>query len=581
MVTTAEALKQAKSLYKALAEADKAYFEKANPVMSDNDYDTLWFQLTELADKHPDVQVFIAKQGKPLGFTSLNVNHSYTRKVTHTQFIRSLDKVRVDSGDLGKRVIKLGELTKSDRFILEPKYDGAAVVGYKRDDIMTWVTRGGGLAGEDVTAKMNMIPGVEEASLNVPDSAVIRGEVVVKHAAANDDIDRSAASGALRALGDTNNDIELVFVAYDMLGSDEHTVPELDKLERLRSYGFITSRVIIVTGNVKELVDTADMALAKPYTMHDDLYFMIDGVVIKPLLKTAGGKPDQHHEYGQLAVKPLPESATAVINTVKLTEATSGKLTPVAVFDKPVMLSGQTIRQASLGSWSNMLNMGATPRALVDVTLANGVIPHVSKVLSKGSVFRQPRQSVIKGAHLFTTKPLKVTAVDTLATLRGLCKDYFKGFTNKALTSMCDNARIAETDNMLESMTKMGERAAKLAEAEQTHAVKREQELIKAVKSMFAHGYTADVAVKQLQVPGVNVKTLGREAKLNTLDDVYNLLQGLIWTRSESLDTVRQLPKYAGLSDKTARCLDEYIRNERFSNIRARVFECIQVAETA
>src|SRR4030065_1467360 len=163
-------------LVKALNYHCYRYYVLDSPVISDEEYDRLYFKLKKLEDDYgfilPDSPT------KRIGAPSLDK----FEKVKHTEPMLSLDNAFSydDVIEFDKRVKRLLETDKDVEYTVEPKYDGLAIeLSYKNGLLYKASTRGDGYEGEDVTPNIRTIKSVplKIESVAVPLEIDIRGEV--------------------------------------------------------------------------------------------------------------------------------------------------------------------------------------------------------------------------------------------------------------------------------------------------------------------------------------------------------------------------------------------------------------------
>lgn len=171
---------RAEELRTLLDRASAAYYNSPKPVMSDEEWDALFDELTRIEAEYPDLivpdsptQTVGSKGPVATGFAP----------VRHTVPMMSLGKA--STGDefrewdaRVRRVLGLaGEAPL--QYSCEPKYDGLSIELVYRDGRLTTAsTRGDGFVGEDVTANVRTIAAVPQAlAPEAPPLLEVRGEV--------------------------------------------------------------------------------------------------------------------------------------------------------------------------------------------------------------------------------------------------------------------------------------------------------------------------------------------------------------------------------------------------------------------
>ena len=148
------------------------YYLENRPTLSDEEYDGLFDRLLALEKAHPDLR----RPDSPTMRVGSDLA-SNLPEVHHTIPVLSLDKTYSIDGVIAW----MEKLTKqTDRelsFTVEEKIDGISIVLYYEGGILVRaVTRGNGLAGNDVTANVKTIPQVP-LCLSRKVKVAVRGEI--------------------------------------------------------------------------------------------------------------------------------------------------------------------------------------------------------------------------------------------------------------------------------------------------------------------------------------------------------------------------------------------------------------------
>src|SRR5436853_2786933 len=173
------------ALRKEIRRHDYLYYVKNRPEVSDQEYDRLFRELTELEAAHPDV-ITPDSPTQRVGAPPLDE----LKKTQHVRPMLSLDSV-VDSKDVlafDKRVRRelgreLGQEmdTATIPYTVEPKYDGLSVELIYENGLFTrGATRGDRTFGEDVTINLRTLRSLPlqlQADADPPSRLVARAEV--------------------------------------------------------------------------------------------------------------------------------------------------------------------------------------------------------------------------------------------------------------------------------------------------------------------------------------------------------------------------------------------------------------------
>lgn len=189
---------------------------------------------------------------------------------------------------------------------------------------------------------------------------------------------RNLASASLRTKDETmscQNNVE--FVAYDIINSFKFGLTtEIECLEKLKELNYkVVTYKHVTTDELFEFFKDATEA----NTWREREIYPIDGLVIKPNLKTENPEYTGHHQKNQIAIKFAPATADSVLQKVEWTIGNEGRMTPVAIFDT-VTITGSNINRASLASWDKIQKLDLKIGDKIQVAKANDVIPDIKKV---------------------------------------------------------------------------------------------------------------------------------------------------------------------------------------------------------
>ncbi len=378
---------RAEQLRKELEYHSKQYYVYDTPVISDYEYDKLYYELVHLEEDYPELD-HPASPTHRVGGKALDK----FEKVTHTARMDSLSDV-FSYDELGDFIHRVHEVLPDAPFSVEPKIDGLSVsLRYVGGILTQGATRGDGITGEDVT---NNIKTIFDIPLTLPEplDLVVRGEVYMPRAVferlnakreaegtallANP---RNAAAGSLRQL-DPNITAQRalsIFVFNFQEGSlyldgrapETHT----ETLNRLAELGFTTLRETAVCTTHSDIVAHIESLGAK----RDDLAYDIDGVVIKLdrlTDRTRMGEGTNTPKWA-VAYKFPPEQKVTRLESVTVAVGRTGVLTPTANL-APVRLAGTTVSRATLHNLDFIRERDIHLGDYVTVQKAGDIIPEV------------------------------------------------------------------------------------------------------------------------------------------------------------------------------------------------------------
>ena len=378
---------RAKQLRKELEYHSKQYYVYDTPVISDYEYDKLYYELVHLEEDYPELDD-PASPTHRVGGKALDK----FEKVTHTARMDSLTDV-FSYDELGDFIHRVHEVLPDAPFSVEPKIDGLSVsLRYVGGILTQGATRGDGITGEDVTSNIKTIFDIP-LTLPEPLDLVVRGEVYMPRAVferlnakreaegtallANP---RNAAAGSLRQL-DPNVTAQRalsIFVFNFQEGSlylDGHA-PEThtETLNRLSELGFTTLQETAVCTTHSDIVAHIESLGAK----RDDLAYDIDGVVIKLdrlADRTRMGEGTNTPKWA-VAYKFPPEQKVTRLESVTVAVGRTGVLTPTANLS-PVRLAGTTVSRATLHNLDFIRERDIHLGDYVTVQKAGDIIPEV------------------------------------------------------------------------------------------------------------------------------------------------------------------------------------------------------------
>lgn len=331
---------------KVLRLLDNMYYEKDNPLVSDEEYDAC---LKYYNDNNEEK--YCSSLGKP--------GNEY-KKYKHSYPVLSLGKTTT--------LKEVNEWSKKFNYdlVIEPKVDGLTVVYYPDG---TLVSRGDGHVGE-VLNNAKFIP-----NLPRPLTEPVRMEVCIdketfnKYFSHNKKNARNTAAGILRRKFYDDDIKHLSYYAYNILGSK---LSEEEQLELLKNHNYKTVEYK-KCGDKKSLNDLYDdfyiFANSQPYP--------IDGIVIKCNDKKLATSFDTtaHHPNNMFAYKFATEYKKTILRAIVWNRGRTC-FTPVAEFD-PVTLGGNVISRASLHNLNIIKKLKVKAGKTVSVTLKNEIIPQI------------------------------------------------------------------------------------------------------------------------------------------------------------------------------------------------------------
>ncbi|MFH7594627.1 NAD-dependent DNA ligase LigA [Streptomyces racemochromogenes] len=368
--------------------ASAAYYGDGTTPLGDDEYDGLLRAIAAYEEAHPDEVLAESPTGKVAG-------GAVQGDVPHSVPMLSLDNV-FDADELAEWAAglerRLGHPVAG--WCVEPKLDGLAVAArYRAGRLVQLLTRGDGLAGEDITHAADAVLGLPPV-LATPADVELRGEVLLTtaqfeeanrirlaHAATPFAHPRSGAAGTLRAK-DRPYRIELTFFAYGAIGLDDG-LGHLALLEELAALGANTAAGTAAVPMRCETLEQVQERIDAIAGLRADLPFGIDGVVVK-----ADAAEDQRQAGSgsraprwAVARKLAAEHKVTRLLAVEWNVGRTGIIAPRAVLE-PVVIDGVTVTYATLHNPSDITRRGLMIGDQVFVYRAGDVIPRIEAPLA-------------------------------------------------------------------------------------------------------------------------------------------------------------------------------------------------------
>ena len=402
---------------------DYLYYVKNRPEISDEAYDGLFRELSQLETTYPDL-VTPDSPTQRIGATP----QTDLKKVQHERPMLSLDSIMKaeDVRAFDTRIRReLGRELDRDfgqeriHYTAEPKFDGLSVeLIYEEGRFTRGATRGDGIIGEDVTINLRTLRSLPlqlQAESDLPAHLVVRGEVYMRldeFQALNRRIaergdepfanPRNAASGALRQL-DSKMTAErpLVVTCYEIMAQSGTLLStHWDELDRLAAWGLPVPSLRRRATSIEEVIAFH----AETASVRDELPFEIDGVVVKldrrdwqVLLGEKSRSPRWAIAYKFAARKEITQVQDIVVSVGR-----TGTLTPMALL-KPVDVGGVTISRATLHNADEVARKDVRVGDTVKVERAGDVIPAIAERIpvpgqQRADPFRMPDSCPVCGS---------------------------------------------------------------------------------------------------------------------------------------------------------------------------------------
>lgn len=349
-------------LRRLLEQADAAYYEQGEPIMTDYEYD-VWRELLGERQKLGPTPVKKVDLPAPAG--------SLHKAKSNEELLKWL----------GRRKVKV---------VATPKLDGVSVVlHYKDGHLNCACTRGDGLQGQDITEKVKLFRNPPPREVDLTDEFVVRGEAVLSEedfAELKTDYrnPRNTVAGVLNAK-EINEEVlsRIKLYVYAMLEPGSGLPLLTDKVEELK----LLKKMGFTVPKAKVFTLTRKTDLEGIYQDLTPAGVAADGLVVEPVDREdrLAFETGTYNPKWARAWKPELKPVTTTVEEVEWNVSRHGKLKP-RVRVEPVEFGGVTVTYATgnHAQWIKENRVGAG--AVVSLVRSGDVIPEIVTVLKPGKV---------------------------------------------------------------------------------------------------------------------------------------------------------------------------------------------------
>ena len=366
-------------LVESLNRASKAYYNGADEIMPNYEWDALFDELTQLEEKtgyiRPDSPTHNAGYEAEAGNREPHEYPALSLAKT-----KSIEELKKWAGDM-----PIWLSWKLDGLTLVLTYDGGRLVKI--------LTRGNGTVGSNITFLQDAISGFPK-EIPYKGHMVVRGEATISYTdfkLLNDTIEdddekyanpRNLASGTLNL-----DDVEevkrrhVVFYAFTLVHIDDDIISWGDRMSYLSDMKFnVVKREATDAAGLDEAVKrwTRDVESGRMDVPVDGLVICYDDTAY-----AAGGSVTGHHATRagfafkwQDEAEDISEAIWQVEEELRYIEwsCAVSTISPVAVFE-PVQIEGTTVSRASLCNLTEIERLGVGKECTLSVIKANKIIP--------------------------------------------------------------------------------------------------------------------------------------------------------------------------------------------------------------
>ena len=436
----------------AMANYHTNLYDLGTPIITDQSWDEIYFQIQELEEKLGIYHPHSPTQHIPYAV----VNE--LKKVEHGHKMLSLQKTK----DL-EEVEKF--LDNCDSLIML-KMDGLTCsLTYINGELVSAETRGNGFIGEDILHNARQLKSIPQFIPYQTGKLVIDGEIICTYKnfemfASDYKNPRNFAAGSIRLLDSSEcAKRKLSFVAWDVIEGLESSNILSEKFAKLKNMGFnVVPYLLYPAWDANDNQVPLDWYIDQLECDAKQYGYPIDGLVAKfnsiEYGKTLGAT--SHHFKNAIAYKFYDETYPTELIDIEWTMGRTGVLTPVAVF-KPIEIDGSTVERASLHNWTVLnetLHGHGWKGQKVEVFKANMIIPQIASaeedderaknyfeypyvcpVCGKGTVLREETDSAFVVCENIECEGQLINRLDHFCGKKGLD---IKGLSKATLEKLID-----------------------------------------------------------------------------------------------------------------------------------------------
>lgn len=373
-------IEEMKALVEKLNQYRDAYYNNAESIVTDHQYDDLCDQLEKM-----EKETGVILSNSPVHSVGYEVK-SKLKKIEHSHLMMSLDKT--------KDVNILRKFIGDKDSLLMCKMDGLTILlTYEDGELIQAETRGNGVTGEIITHNAKAFENIP-MHINQKGHVEIEGEAIItytdfekinnliKHEEDRYKNPRNLASGSVRQLDSKIAAKRHVrFIVWKVPAGMNQLPLMSERFEKARELGFDIVPYIQIFKEQQSLEEAINLLKEKA----SQLSYPIDGLVAAYNDIAYGlslGTTDKYPRHS-LAFKFYNVEYETVLNAVEWTMGKSGQLTPTAVFE-PVEIDGTSVSRASLHNVSIFKRFYLHKGDTVAVYKANQIIPQISRNMTRG-----------------------------------------------------------------------------------------------------------------------------------------------------------------------------------------------------
>lgn len=358
-----------KDLIEIAKQADIAYYNNDEPIISDQEYDLVRDKIIQL---DPSNSYLSKPAHQQVGLTSTITNK---QKITLPYTMGSMNKFKPENADQIAQFAS--KYPSNEGWIVSDKLDGvSALYIVEPDGTKSLYTRGDGTIGTIIS---NLIPIINIPKPKVKSKIVVRGELIIgkKEFVKYSDTmanARNMVAGIVNAKTvDKSKAQDIDFVAYELISPWDTYTSQFAELSKLKF-------------NVVHHLKTLDLSVENLSTILSERKknspYECDGIIVafnSPNSRVPLGNPDY-----AFAFKNLAELETAIVKVIKVEwNVSKDKYLKPKLILNPTKLSGVTISNVTAFNAKYIVDNCLGPGAEIKLVRSGDVIPHILSVIKK------------------------------------------------------------------------------------------------------------------------------------------------------------------------------------------------------
>jgi DNA ligase (NAD+) len=349
-----------KDLVKILKDADDAYHNKGDIIMTDEQYDLIKDHLRKIAPKNPYFKLVGFKPPDKI-------------KIKLPYYLGSQNKIKY--GNIKDLDNWFSKFNKPVEYVISEKLDGISCL-FINDNGIKIFTRGDGTYGTDIS----FIKDIIKFPKKIPEGFAVRGELLLskknwdllKDMGANA---RNVVAGIINSKTINKKVLEKIdYVVYDVFNE---RMKNEDALKLAKKLKFKIAKYKVV----KSLLTNEKLfELLKDFKKNSE--YEIDGIVIthnKPYEIKNGDNPPYSFAFKS---NELLDVAEVIVNNVEWNISKDRYMKPIVQFN-PVKLNGVVIKQATGFNADfiekNKIGLGS----IIKIQRSGEVIPHIISIIKE------------------------------------------------------------------------------------------------------------------------------------------------------------------------------------------------------